>query len=228
MSCDARRRAALESLSDVVTEELNVKELAFVASATDLVSFQVKANYRTLGPRFGKAMPEAGAAVAALEGADVARRLAAGEPVEIEVAGAPEALGADDLLVETRQREGFAVEQEADLVVGLLTTLTPELQREGLARELVHHVQNTRKAAGFRIEDRISLVIEGPDEVVAMLAEFAEWVKRETLSVDVVASPPADAEAAPVAVRLGAHTEEVSVNGLAVRMTVTRAEAASE
>ena len=189
VSCDARRRAALESLSDVVTEELNVKELAFVDSATDLVSFQVKANYRTLGPRFGKAMPEAAAAVAALEGADVARRLAAAEPVKIVVGGTEEELGADDLLVETRQREGFAVEQEADLVVGLLTTLTPELQREGLARELVHHVQNTRKAAGFRIEDRISLVIEGPDEVVAMLAEFAEWVKRETLSVDVVASP---------------------------------------
>jgi hypothetical protein len=72
------------------------------------------------------------------------------------------------------------------------------------------------------------LVIEGPDEVVAMLAEFAEWVKRETLSVDVVASPPTDADTAPGGVRLGAHTEEVSVNGLAVRMTVTLAEVVSE
>jgi isoleucyl-tRNA synthetase len=222
VACDARQRAALESLSDVVTEELNVNQLAFAESATDLVSFQVKANYRTLGPRFGKAMPEAAAAVAALDGAEVARRIAAGEPVKIVVGGADEELGAEDLLVESRQREGFAVEEEADLVVGLLTTLTTELQREGLARELVHHVQNTRKAAGFRIEDRISLAIAGPDEVVGMLAEFAEWVKRETLSADLVVSPSPSAGAAPEAVRPGAHTEEVSVNGLAVRMTVTR------
>ena len=222
VACDARQRAALESLSDVVTEELNVKQLAFVDSATDLVSFQVKANYRTLGPRFGRSMPEAAVAVAALDGADVARRLAAEEPVKIVVAGADEELGADDLLVETRQREGFAVEGETDLVVGLFTTLSSELQREGLARELVHHVQNTRKAAGFRIEDRIGLAIEGPDEVVAMLAEFADWVKRETLSGDVVVSPPAVAGAGSDAVRPGAHTEEVSVNGLAVRITVTR------
>jgi isoleucyl-tRNA synthetase len=224
VACDARQRTALESLSEVVTEELNVKQLAFVDSAADLVSFQVKANYRTLGPRFGKAMPEAAAAVAALDGADVVRRLAAGEPVKIVVGGADEDLGADDLLVETRQRDGFAVEQEAEVVVGLFTTLTTELRREGLARELVHHVQNTRKAAGFRIEDRIHLAVEGSDEIAAMLAEFDEWVKRETLSADVVVSPPPGAGAAPEALRLGGHTEEVSVNGLAVRITVTRVE----
>jgi len=227
VACDARQRAALESLSDVVTEELNVKELAFVASATDLVSFQVKANYRTLGPRFGKAMPEAAAAVAALDGADVARRLAAAEPVKIVVGGTEEELRADDLLVETRQREGFAVQDEADLVVGLLTTLSPELQREGLARELVHHVQNTRKAAGFRIEDRISLAIDGPDAVVAMLAEYCEWVKRETLSTDVVVSQSPEADAA-LLVQAGAYTEEVSVNGLPVRISVTRVAVISE
>jgi len=222
VACDARQQAALVSLRDVVTEELNVKELAFVDSATDLVSFQVKANYRTLGPRFGKAMPEVAAAVAALEGADVARRLAAGEWVRILVGGAEEELGADDLVVETRQREGFAVQDEADLVVGLLTTLTPELQREGLARELVHHVQNTRKAAGFRIEDRIRLAIEGPDEVLAMLADFAEWVKHETLSTDLTASLSAGEDLGSDKSRSEAYSESVSVNGLVVRVAVER------
>jgi len=222
VACDARQQAALVSLRDVVTEELNVKELAFVDSATDLVSFQVKANYRTLGPRFGKAMPEVAAAVAALEGADVARRLAAGEWVRILVGGAEEELGADDLVVETRQREGFAVQDEADLVVGLLTTLTPELRREGLARELVHHVQNTRKAAGFRIEDRIRLAIEGPDEVLAMLADFAEWVKHETLSTDLTASLSAGEDLGSDKSRSEAYSESVSVNGLVVRVAVER------
>jgi len=222
IACDARQQAALVSLRDVVTEELNVKELAFVDSATDLVSFQVKANYRTLGPRFGKAMPEVAAAVAALEGADVARRLAAGEWVRILVGGAEEELGADDLVVETRQREGFAVQDEADLVVGLLTTLTPELRREGLARELVHHVQNTRKAAGFRIEDRIRLAIEGPDEVLAMLADFAEWVKHETLSTDLTASLSAGEDLGSDKSRSEAYSESVSVNGLVVRVAVER------
>ena len=103
--------------------------------------------------------------------------------MHVSVDGVEHRLTEEDLVVETHQREEFAVEREGDLVVGLSTALTPELRQEGLARELVHHVQNTRKAAGFNIEDRIHLWVEGPADVQAMLEDFAEWVKKETLSV---------------------------------------------
>ncbi len=231
VACDACCRAAVESLADVVREELNVKAIEFVEASGDLVSFSVKPNYRTLGPRFGKAMPEVAAAVAELDGAVVAARVAAGEPVEIAVAGLPESLAPDDLLIETRQREGYAVEQEGDVAVGLSMELSPELQREGLARELVHHIQNTRKAADLRIEDRIRLTIEGPAEVADMLAEFGEWVQRETLSVSLSvngeAAAGSDREQAVVTGGAAdgdpARTEELSVNGLPVTVTLVKA-----
>ncbi len=226
---DERQGAALLSLADVVREELNVKVLETVASAGELVSYRVKPNYRTLGPRFGKSMPEVAAAVAALDGAEVDRLLKAGEPVPVVVVGEPFELSDDDILVETEQREGFVIEREGDLVVALSTELTPELRREGLARELVHHVQNTRKAAGLQIEDRIHLTLEGPDEIVAMLEEFGEWVQKETLSVTLEFLP---ASPAPETAESGAadgdtrgdYSERLAVNGLPVTITVRRAD----
>ena len=213
-----RRRAALESLADVVCEELNVKTLEFVDSPDDLVTYLVKPNFRTLGPRFGKGMPQVAAAVAALPTAQVICALEEGEAVHVSVDGVEHRLTEEDLVVETHQREEFAVEREGDLVVGLSTALTRELREEGLARELVHHVQNTRKAAGFNIEDRIQLWVEGPADVQAMLEEFAEWVKKETLSVSLgnPGKPPAPSDG-------GAYREDLKVNGLAVHVTVQRA-----
>ncbi len=213
VACDPRQQAALESLAGVVREELNVKALEFAGEATDLVAYQVKPNYRTLGPRFGKAMPEAAAVVAALPGDVVVRRLEAGEPVTVEVAGEKHDLGADDLLVDVRRREGFAIEREGDLMVGLSTVLTPELESEGLARELVHHVQNTRKAAGFRVEDRIALSVRGPQAIAGMIEEHAESIKKETLSVVL----KTDGE-------IEGYREELSINGLPVVLTMSRIE----
>ncbi|MCZ7664171.1 MAG: DUF5915 domain-containing protein [Thermoleophilia bacterium] len=197
----------------MVREELNVKALEFAGEATDLVAYQVKPNYRTLGPRFGKAMPEAAAVVAALPGDVVVRRLEAREPVTVEVAGEKHDLGADDLLVDVRRREGFAIEREGDLMVGLSTVLTPELESEGLARELVHHVQNTRKAAGFRVEDRIALSVRGPQAIAGMIEEHAESIKKETLSVVL----KTDGE-------IEGYREELSINGLPVVLTMSRIE----
>ncbi|MCL5942344.1 MAG: isoleucine--tRNA ligase [Actinobacteria bacterium] len=218
VACTPRQRAALESLAAVVCEELNVKSLQFADEAADLVTYVVKPNYRTLGPRFGKAMPAVAAAVAALAGDVVAHRVRAGEPVEVEVEGGRQKLGAADLLVEVKEREGFAIEREGDLVVGLSTRLTPDLEREGLARELTHHVQNTRKAAGFRIEDRIKLWVEGPEKVMRVLAEYAEYISKETLALTLETGTPP----------LGSFGADVTVNGLAVKLALARSEERAE
>ena len=89
----------------------------------------------------------------------------------------------EDFVVETHEREGFRVEREGGMAVAISTVLSPELVREGLARELVHHIQNTRKAADFQIDDRIHLRVTGPAEVAEMLAVHGDWVKKETLAV---------------------------------------------
>lgn len=217
VAADEARKEALSSLADVVRDELNVKRLEFADSASDLVTYVIKPNYRTLGPRFGKAMPQVAAAVQGLDGARVVKRLQADLPVEITVDGKTYELAKDDLTVETVHKPGFVVEQEGDLVVALATELTPELVREGLARELVHHIQNTRKAAGFQIEDRIHVWIAGGEEIGQMLAEHGDYVRREILGVSLVwngDSPPAG----------DAFRQDLKVNGLPVTVWVKKAE----
>ncbi|NLE73763.1 MAG: isoleucine--tRNA ligase [Actinobacteria bacterium] len=216
VAVDPERQTALAGLADVVLEELNVKRLEFADSADDLVTYSVKPNYRTLGPRFGKAMPDVAKAITSLDPLKVAKRLEADLPIEIRLTDASLELAKDDLLVETVQREGFAVEKESDLVIGLSTTLTPELEREGLARELVHLIQNTRKAAGFQIEDRIHLWVEGPQEIAEMLAEHAVYVQKETLAINLTWDRTTVADDR-------AYREELKVNGLPVAVAVAQA-----
>ena len=151
-------RAAIEARADLVTAELNVKELDFVSDEADLVSYAVKPNYRALGPRFGKRMPQVAAAVEALDPVHVARVMADGGEVGINVDGDEHTLGPDELTLALQPLEGYEVEAEAGHAVALQLELDDELRREGLAREIVHAVQNARKEAGLEITDRIELV----------------------------------------------------------------------
>ena len=139
-------RAAIERLAAIVRDELNVKELRFVAEADELGSYDVKPNYRALGPRFGKLMPQVAAAVAALDPAHVAGALRDGGRVGINVDGHDHELGPDDLTLAMQPLEGYQLEREGSHAVALELELDDELRREGLAREIVHAVQNARKA----------------------------------------------------------------------------------
>ncbi len=236
-----KERVAVQSLAAVVAEELNVKAIEYVESASELVSYVVKPNYRTLGPKFGKNMPAVAAAVAALPADETGDRLAGGHSVTVKVQGHDYEFSPDDFVVETSEREGFQVEREGAIAVAISTRLSPELLREGLARELVHHIQNTRKAADFEIDDRIHLRIAGPAEVADMLAAHGDWVKKETLAVSLeVAGQDAVDETAAAAVSgataaaengAGAapgdaenwFREDLKVNGLPVTVEVARA-----
>jgi isoleucyl-tRNA synthetase len=227
IACRDKERAAVESLAAVVAEELNVKALEFVGSAGELVSYVVKPNFRTLGPRFGKNMPAVATAVAALPAEETGDQIAGGRPVMVTVDGQECEFTPDDFVVETHQREGYQVERVGGLAVAIATVLSPELVSEGLARELVHHIQNTRKAADLQIDDRIRLRIGGPAEVAEMLAVHGEWVKKETLAVELEvgeagALGAARAGAAPAGAA-GAYREELKVNGLPVVIEVGKA-----
>ena len=156
---------SIEGLVDLVAEELNVRRVRFVTDPAELVEVTVKPNYRRLGPRFGKRMPAVAAAVAALPAAESARAIDAGDGVEIALNGDRERLAPEDLLLEARPSEGYAVGQDAALAVGLATEITPDLRREALAREVVHAVQGARRAAGLRVEERIHLHLDGSGEL---------------------------------------------------------------
>ncbi|MGC1801017.1 MAG: isoleucine--tRNA ligase [Solirubrobacterales bacterium] len=178
-------RSAIERLSEVVASELNVKELDFVQSEAELVAYRVKPNYRSLGPRFGKSMPQAAAAIAALEAAAVADALEGAEEVGIQVDGKDHTLTADDINLVMEPLEGYQVEAEAGHAVALELDLDEELRREGLAREVVRAVQEARKQAGLEVSDRISLELGGDDELLAAAREHESYIAGETLATSV-------------------------------------------
>jgi isoleucyl-tRNA synthetase len=175
-------REAIERLSGVVLEELNVKELRYVTQADELGSYEVKPNYRALGPRFGKLMPQVAAAVAALEPSRVAGELRNGGRVGIAVDGRDHELDADDLLLAMRPLDGYQLEREGSHAVALELELDEALRREMLAREIVHAVQNARKSAGLEVEDRIELSLGGDPELLDAAREFQDYLGRETLA----------------------------------------------
>jgi isoleucyl-tRNA synthetase len=178
-------RAAIERLADVVASELNVKELDFVHTEAELVSYRVKPNYRSLGPRFGKNMPQVAAAVEALDAAGVADQLEAGAEVGIAIDGKEHTLTADDITMVMEPLEGYQVEAEAGHAVALELDLDDDLRREGLAREVVRAVQEARKQAGLEVSDRISLELGGDDELLAAAREHESYIAGETLATSV-------------------------------------------
>jgi isoleucyl-tRNA synthetase len=219
-----KQRAAVQSLASVVADELNVKDIAYVESAGELVSYVIKPNYRTLGPKFGKNMPAVAAAVAALPADETGDRIVGGRSIMVSVDGREYEFAPDDFVVEAHEREGFRVEREGGIAVAISTRLSDELLREGLARVLVHHVQNTRKAADFQIDDRIHLRVAGPAEVSEMLAVHGDWVMKETLALDLEVTPGGEGGAAAgAAAPAGAYREALKVNGLAVTVEVWKA-----
>ncbi len=181
---EGRERAAIERLCDIVREELNVREVRFVAGADELGSYEVKANYRTLGPLFGKDMPLAAKAIAALDPAHVAAAIRHGRTVGISVAGREHSLTAEDLLLSMQAPEGFSVEREGAHAVALDLTIDADLLAEGRSREIVHAVQNARKTAGLQVEDRIHLGLDGNPALLQAAEAHRDYIAGETLAVE--------------------------------------------
>jgi isoleucyl-tRNA synthetase len=178
-------RAAIEARAEIVLAELNVKELDFVTDEGELVTYTAKPNYRALGPRFGKRMPQVAAAVAALDAAHVAETIAAGGEVGINVEGDEHTLGPDDLTLALQPLDGYEVEAEAGHAVALQLELDEELRREGLAREIVHAVQIARKEAGLEITDRIELGLGGDEELLEAARAHRDYLAGEVLATSV-------------------------------------------
>jgi isoleucyl-tRNA synthetase len=180
-----RERAAIERLGSLVSEELNVRELRFVSDADELGEVEVKPNYRTLGPRFGKQMPLVAAAVGGLDPARVAATVREGGTVSIDVGGSEHSLSADDLLVSMKPLEGYQVEREGSHAVALELELDEPLRTEGRARDVVHLIQQRRRDAGLEVSDRITLILDGDPVLLDAIRAHQEYVAGETLAVEI-------------------------------------------
>jgi isoleucyl-tRNA synthetase len=179
-------REEIERLGDVVRAELNVKELEFVTEEAELVAYRVKPNYRALGPRFGKAMPQVAAAVEGLDPETAAAAAKGERTVGINVDGHEHHLEADDLILAMEPLPGYEVESEAGRAVALSLELDDELRRERLAREVVHAIQNARKRAGLDVTDRITLKLDGDETLLDAARHHEGYVTGETLATAVM------------------------------------------
>jgi isoleucyl-tRNA synthetase len=178
-------RAEIERLAELIRAELNVKELEFVSEEGELVRYSVKPNYRALGPRFGKAMPQVAAAVGALDPGHVAEAVRGERRIGVSIDGVDHTLEPGDVTLVMEPLEGYEVEAEAGRAVALALELDDELRREGLAREIVHAIQNARKQAGLDVSDRISLTLGGDEALVDAARTHQEYIAGETLATSV-------------------------------------------
>jgi isoleucyl-tRNA synthetase len=180
-----RERTAIERLQDIVREELNVKQLRFVSAADELGRYEVKPNYRLLGPRFGKQMPQVAAAVAALDPEHVAEALRVERPIGIAIDGREHQLTPEDLQLAMRPLDGYQLEREGSHAVALDLAIDDDLRAEGWAREVVHAVNAARKEAGLAVEDRIALELGGDAELLDAARAHEHYVTGETLATSV-------------------------------------------
>ncbi|MDQ8046206.1 MAG: DUF5915 domain-containing protein, partial [Patulibacter sp.] len=179
-------RAAIERLTDVIGDELNVKALEFVAEADELGSVLLKPNLKALGPRFGKHMGAARNAIEALDGTRVAAALRAGEPVVIAVDGTEHELGEGDLLLSLEAPEGYQLERDGNHAVALELEISDALRAEGLARTVLRQVQVARQNAGLDVTDRIRLTLDGDAPLLDAVRANEPYLAAETLATSVI------------------------------------------
>ena len=183
-------RESLERIEDQLREELNVKRVRSVLNDASFRSSQIRPNLPRLGPRYSGKMAGLTQAFRRLDDdavSDIVARVRAGQDVSIgEFTLAP-----DDLLVDSSDRPGFLSGGDDNHSLALDTTITVELAREGLARELVRHMQELRRSAGLDVSDRITAyVYRGGDSLTAAIADHSDYIQQEILAIDIQQRPP--------------------------------------
>ncbi len=210
---DPEAEPALREHVELIRDELNVKQVHFLANADDYVTYQVKPNFRALGPRVGKRMPKLKAALAEADGAALLRELASDGRVTLVVDGEPVVLGSEEIAVSLEAREGFAAAAGAPAVVVIRTALTPELLEEGRYREVLNRVQSLRKELDLEYTGRIRLTLRGASALVDAVRPRADELARETLALQI----GLDETPEP-----GAEVREVRIDGESLEIGLTR------
>jgi isoleucyl-tRNA synthetase len=188
---NSNERKAVETYADLFTDELNVKQVRLLDSATEAVSHTVKPLPKQLGQKYGNKFPALQKAILATNSEQAAHTLLEGKPLKVEVDGTFYEVLPEEVEVRALAKEGFAVAEEGAYVAALVTDLTPELVQEGLAREFVRRVQDLRKSADLDVADRIELFVEASAGLRSALEAHKEYITAETLTSNLVfGSPP--------------------------------------
>jgi len=181
---DGNYEELIGDLVPLVQEELNVKEVEFAKSLNEYMNFGLKPNFKVLGPILGKKMGLFGKALGSMNANEIAPKLDAGEAVTLDLGGEAFEATSEHILVSIDSKEGFTVGVENNVFIILDTTLNEALINEGYAREFVSRVQQQRKALDFEVSDNIKICYDAADEFAAGLNAHSDFIKSETLTVE--------------------------------------------
>jgi isoleucyl-tRNA synthetase len=202
----------LPGILSLIKEELNIKQVSVMEDVNQYLSYNIKPRYDLLGPKLGKSMSKVVKAIQAADPSGIKARLDAEGKVVFDIDGQDLEISAEELEVKAEDREGYCVESDNGYYVALDTTITPELELEGLARELVSKIQNMRKDAGFEVEDKITLYYKGDEKINRVFEAFGDTIASEVLAINTVNSTPEEK----------AYAKEWSINGYKATLGVMR------
>ena len=208
---DEKRRAAVEAIMDLVKSEINVKDLKIVGNDEGILVKSVKPDFKKLGPKFGKNMKAAAEIIKNLDAKSIAALERDGR-LSFDLNGTPAEVELSDVEIISEDIPGWLVANEGSLTIALDVTVTPELRREGIARDIVNRIQNIRKARNYDITDRIRLVFAPGADTDDAIRDFADYISRQVLATSLEIVPLADS---------AEGIEELSMDDVTARVLIS-------
>ena len=172
--------------TDIIADELNVKEVKFADDVESFISYSFKPQLRTVGPKYGKLLGGIRQALTDIDGTAAMNELRTNGVLKLDINGNDVELTEEDLLIETAQTEGYVSESDGETSVVLDTNLTPELIEEGFVREIISKIQTMRKEAGFEVMDKIKVYAHGNDKIQDVMKAHEDEIKSEVLADEMV------------------------------------------
>lgn len=199
-----------EMYVDLVADELNIKKIIFTDDAKAFTEYKFKPQLRTLGPKYGKLVPQIGKVLAEIDSDVLLVPFAKGETAKLEVEGNAVELAEADVLMEVVQKQGFVSETDKDVTVVLDTNLSPELIEEGYVREIISKIQTMRKEAGFEVMDNIKVYYSGSSEIEKVISNNSAEISGDVLAIEIISG------------KADGYEKEWNINGEKVIITVYR------
>ena len=196
--------------TDIIADELNVKEVKFADDVESFISYSFKPQLRTVGPKYGKLLNGIRTALSEIDGTAAMKELRDNGVLVLDIDGNSVELAEEDLLIETAQSEDYVTETDGETSVVLDTNLTPELIQEGFVREIISKVQTMRKEAGFEVMDKIIVYAKDNDKIMDIMKANQDEIKREVLAENIILG---EAEG---------YTKEWNINKEAVTLGVSK------
>ena len=189
--CDDKNQSEIEKVRNLILSEVNVKEIKYLSLQNNVLSKNIKANFKVLGPKYGPMMKSIAKAISEFAQSDIAKIEIEGK-YTLNIEGKEIELALTDVEITTKDIEGWVVANEGNLTVALDVTITEDLKKEAVARELVNRIQNIRKDSNFDVTDNIIVELQEEDLLKASCEQYKDYICNETLTRELILKPSID------------------------------------